>query len=269
MKTTKDEIELLRHHANVVSNRDQGALILSALDDLDEAEARAERYREALAMFMAKYGRHCGSCCRLDDAGKIVTPDYACVCEPEVKMARAALAEAAQKTDGIECWLCGGTIPYEHREGLLADALARVLIRAGVIRPDASATGPELLVAANDYVGSSKSPGTSSPDDAERAAREWWVEHVNGVAADFDEHPETAQALTALLRTRDAQAREAGRVEGWNEAVEACASETVEWVQTVHPLAEANWPRLDNVLRELLSEIRALKRPDRAKERKP
>lgn len=37
------------------------------------------------------------------------------------------------------------------REELLADALCRVLIAAGVLRADASPSGPELLVAADDY----------------------------------------------------------------------------------------------------------------------
>ena len=41
-----------------------------------------------------------------------------------------------------------------RREHLLGDALRRVLIRAGVIRAEACCTGPELLLAAEDYAGS-------------------------------------------------------------------------------------------------------------------
>lgn len=97
-------------------------------------------------------------------------------------------------------------------------------------------------------------PATSTPDEAERAAREWWAEHVNGVAADFDEHPEMTQALIALLRTRDAQARDAV----WNEAVEACALHVFDSALRIAP-------EFRRIVQIIGDQLRALKRPDRAK----
>ena len=40
----------------------------------------------------------------------------------------------------------------EEQGNMLAKALGAVLVRVGVIRPDASLTGPELLAAADNYV---------------------------------------------------------------------------------------------------------------------
>lgn len=62
-------------------------------------ESENARLRKALTMFMTRYGRHCGLCCRFDADGHVITPDEACVCEPMVKLARAALATTDQPKD--------------------------------------------------------------------------------------------------------------------------------------------------------------------------
>lgn len=54
----------------------------------------------------------------------------------------------------------------------LGNALGQVLVKAGVIRPDVPATGPMLLVAANDYVGTSEdSDENFTHDDGPRGCK--------------------------------------------------------------------------------------------------
>ena len=118
-------------------------------------------------------------------------------------------------------------------------------------------------------------PGTSSPDDAERAAREWW--DANGEPCECDAvHTHMTlpglDALAAILRTRDAQAREAGRVEERADMVAFCRlcaannGAAVGWMgaRTAKDLAALDARRFA-FLADQFERGEHITRPDRAK----
>ena len=244
MKTTKEKLSELRLkaerwrrlHAEYSASilvRD----VISLLDDLDEAEARAERYREALQPLIDIANAYDSN--SLDDEARKRwgrNEEHVNMRDPKTielytgrggkrlltladcLAACAALAETANKTESRG-------IPRTNDDGE----------RRGNIHPE---------------------PGTSSPDDAERAAREWYLAHHDRWA-DSD----NVKSLVALLRTRDAQAHEAGRVEGWREAVAECAR-----LVSAHAIAvPQSYAVTIDTLGDVERDIRALKRPDRAK----
>lgn len=326
MKTTKDEIELLRHHANVVSNRDQGALILSALDDLDEAEARAELGAAVVAAARARlevwtretYDALIGAR-RMYDAA--LTPPPAGEGDEGQKTSEGARSAAprdeltsrhdstpAGGSEGAgtshertcplyddDDWNSATRANYEasygeppkctcaargrdpsgvsgDEDGLQHDGCPHdcpactKIVESIFTAPSQAGEGEKRGIPSTDddseRRGNVHIPAQASEDDAERAALAWMNEQCASEGGEFtrfgrsnmtlenacDYGCDCLPTLAQLLRTRDAQAHEAGRVEGIEQAARALED-----------------PRLFNVTPRLLELIRAIKRPDRAK----
>lgn len=188
-------------------------------DRAKAAEARAERYKEALVAalpVMAQCAIHVG----------YVTHEAG---------GQAAITEISQKWP--PCQTCESARDhYEHCKMVcehIDAALAETAPKTMCERLTNMARGRDASGINEDEL----------PDDAERAARDFWRWFQTSPHEDCRDTDCTAK-LAALLRTRDAQAREAG----WNEAVEAA-------YEDLH----------DNCMHTACAVVRALKRPDRAK----
>lgn len=78
--------------------------------------------------------------------------------EREFEDLKSAQAWCDAHRGGIEYHVDGKHLPpaptisdYKHQRNLLGEALGKVLVAAGMIRADADMTGPELLLAAEDF----------------------------------------------------------------------------------------------------------------------
>lgn len=212
MKTTNEQRAELR--ARTPTSRQsmyqlyvRRAELHAVLDDLDEAEARAKRYRELVARAWPIAMKH-----------EATRP-----CLEWLRDAGAALAETAPKTS-----------ERDGREG------------RGAVAPS-----PDVQLHPSRPAEAPIEPGTSSPDDAEIAAREWYDGGHRGVSHCCDE---CLASLAALLRDRDAQAREAGRVEAIEDVVAGFKAKV-----------EAGYDVPPYVFAELTNALDSLNRPDRAK----
>ena len=241
----------------------------------EAAEARAERLRGLLVSaraFVESYSSASARAVAGDDL-------------PSMKLLHAidaALAETAQKTSEAFRLVDARAEPTRslclhahHGKDMCGEVVHHGAAREGVF--------------GSSYITTCACTATSSPDDAvreltqeaqrlgmydddaERVALAWMNEQCaseGGIFARFGRNNMTLEnacddgcdclpTLARLLRTRDAQAREAGRVEGWTEAVEACANQCQVSIRFNED------PRLAMPI--MPTRFRALERPDRAK----
>ena len=225
MKTTKEQRAELRARTptsqqSMYQLYVRRAELHAVLDDLDEAEARAERLREALVRannVLSDIGDSDGPTRDGESMSLALAETWAANALP---MIRAALAETSPKTserDGRE----GDPAETPQEPGTSSRGIPRTDDdgeRRGNIHP------------------------AQAPDDVERAAVEAWMKVL------------TKEQARASIHARDAQAREAGRVEAIEDVVAGFKAKV-----------KAGYDVPPYVFAELRNALDYLKRPDRAK----